>query len=730
MCPRIYSVYFLVFNLIAPPSYAGELPLPLTSQKTSISAADKTIFIEADQIEGKKEEGVVAHGNVELQQGDKKVYADHLTYEQQSGDVTASGQVRVEQPSGKLFGPEVKINLENDHTEMTTPNFQFKETNARGSAKHMHSEKKMNYQFEQAVYTTCPADNDDWLLKMSRLEIDREAQIGTAYNAWVEFKGVPILYTPWMDFPLDGRRRSGFLGPVFGVTTSGGAEITLPYYWNIAPNYDATIAPRAIDKRGIQVNDEFRYLGKSYAGEVHYDVLNNDQFTGTTRTRASLKHSQNLGGGFGATLDLNRVSDDNYFRDLSTNVVSGTQNQLLNEGILSYGAGWWSALLKVQTFQTLQDPLAPVPIPYQRLPQLNVSAQKNSDNFAFNIVNEFVDFHHPTLINGQRLVTYPTITYAVLNDPGYYLKPKLGIHSTRYILHDHYAIYTDTTRTLPIFSLDSGITLERDFTFNNDAYLQTLEPRIFYVNIPYRDQSLLPNFDTSQAVFSFAQMFSENRFFGNDRVGDANMATVALTSRLIDSHSGAERFRLAIGERFSFDAPKVNLTTPDANNRSDILLAASGRATNSLSFDSLLQYNPNLSRTESYYATARYKPETGKVLNLGYRFTKGDIPQNDLRQIDASSQWPLFWRWHGVARVSYSLKTSQIAEGLVGLEYNQACWMLRLVAQQYQTATQQVSTGIFVQLELNDLMALGADPLNALRTSIPGYSKINEPSKR
>ena len=503
----------------------------------------------------------------------------------------------------------------------------------------------------------------------------------------------------------------------------------MPFYWNIAPNYDATIAPRRISKRGILLNDEFRYMGTSYMGEAHYDVLPTDKLNGLRRTHTALKHTQNLGSGFGAALNLNRVSDDAYFRDISTTVLGGTQSQLLNEGVLSYGGGLWSAAIRAQTYQTLQDPLAPVAVPYQRLPQITLAGQKFYDLAQVGMVNEYVDFRHPTAVNGQRLVLYPSVTYGLLSDPGYFLRPKLGIHSTHYSMGENNTTgIPDTTRTLPIFSVDSGMFFEREMKMGDGSYVQTMEPRLYYVKIPYQDQSLLPVYDSAQAVFGFAQMFTENRFYGNDRVGDANMMTAALTSRVIDDKGGVERLRVTIGQRYSFEAPQVNLVTPDANSRSDILLGAGGRVTNALTLDGLIQYNPNSKHTMSYNVMSRYKPEIGKVLNLGYRYTRGDIPINDIRLADFSTQWPLFWRWFAVSRVSYSLNDQRFVEALGGLEYNQSCWMVRLVTQSFTTATKQVSTGIFVQLELNELVALGSDPLGALKLSIPGYTKLNAPS--
>ena len=690
--------------------------LPATSEGT-------VAFISARQLETRKGEQLEARGDVQLRQSGQVISADRLLYGQQSKDVLAEGDVTLEQKGASVSGPTLKMNLDSNIGDMAQPEFLFSENHARGNAANLHFAGKQKYFFESATYTTCPAGNDDWLLKMSRLKIDRSTQIGVAYNARVEFKGVPLLYTPWMDFALNNDRRSGFMGPVFGSTNSGGAEITLPYYWSIAPNFDATFLPRFISKRGTQFNNEFRYLEPNYSGELHVDVLAGDRVSRQDRNRFALKHSQNMGNGFGGTLNVNHVSDDNYFRDLSDTVGGTSQTNLLREGVVTYAGGWWNASARVQRYQTLQDPLAPIAVPYRRQPQVNLNAQQMLAGGNLTLTGEYVDFRHPTSVNGQRLVMYPTLSYQVLADPGYFLTPKLGIHHTNYVFSaDNPISMSNSARTLPIFSLDSGLVFERNDSFLGNGYVQTLEPRAYYVRIPYHDQNQLPNFDTAQAPFSFGQMFTENRFLGSDRVGDADMLTLALTSRAIDDEDGVERLRVAVAERFSFKSPQVNLSTPaDSNSRSDILMTIGGKMTRAWRLDSLVQYNPNQAHTESYSAAARYNPEAGKLLNLGYRFTR-----NTLRQMDVSSQWPLWGRWHGVGRFNFSLQDSRVLEALGGLEYNDDCWALRLVAQSFATATQVRTTGVFIQLELNDLVRIGSDPLAALRSSVSGYTKLNE----
>ncbi len=713
-------------------SNAGEvLPDLRTDKKPQTmteTSQEGTSVIEADSLVGQKENQIEATGDASLRQGDRSIRADNLLFKQSTHEVDAQGSVMLEQDGNTMSGPHLLFNIDKSAGTMERPKFYLKENSARGSADVLHIQDRQHYSLDKATYTTCPAGNQDWQANMGLLEIDRDRQIGVAHSASVEFKGVPILYTPWMDFPLNGQRKSGFLAPIFGGTVQGGSEMTLPYYWNIAPNFDATIAPREMAKRGLMFNNEFRYLETSYSGELHVDVLPNDAITNSRRERYSLNHNQTLASSLKGYVNFNRVGDDSYFRDLGDAVNVTSQVNLLQEGGLNYAAGDWIATLREQRYQTLQDPAAPIIEPYARLPQVTVGTQQNhlGANFAF--AGEYVDFSHPTLVNGSRIVLNPSISYPLLGESEFYLTPKVAIHSTHYEMGanntpvvPNTSPYQNASRTLPILSVDGGVAFERESNMFGGDYLQTFEPRAFYVYVPYKDQSMLPNFDSAQADFNFTQIFTENRFSGSDRIGDADQITLAATSRLLDQKSGAERLKVMMGERFSLKAPQVNLAAPAASTgRSDILLAASGQVTKAWSLDSEFQYDPNQSHAQIFNIAAHFRPEAGKVLNLGYRFQR-----NTLRQSDISTQWPLTGRWHAVGRWNYSLQDSRILETIGGLEYNQDCWMLRLVAQRFATATQQFNTGFFVQLELNDFVKVGADPLLLLKQSVPGYTKLN-----
>ena len=683
-------------------------------------------IIHADRMQGHQDKEIEAFGKVELRKPGQVLFADHLIYTQPENDLFAEGNVRIEQKGNITTGPELRLNLDTNKGVMDKPLYELAETHARGSADKLLFEGEDKYRAQDATYTTCPVGQDDWFLHAGAIDIDRTTQIGVAHHAYIEFKGVPLLYTPWISFSLNHQRKSGLLTPSFGTTGNSGAEFTLPYYWNIAPNYDATITPRALSKRGLQIGTEFRYLQPQYSGIAQVELLQNDRVTNSNRYALNLQHQQNLGSGWSGSLNLQKVSDDNYFRDLSTRLTSTTQTNLPREGVLNYSGGWWTFGALMQRFQTLQDPLAPVVPPYHRIPQLTLNAaQQNVYGTDIALTSEFVNFNNPAPSadkpDGKRLTVYPSVSLPLTNIYGY-ITPKIGVHHTRYTLDKNQTSFPDTTRTLPIISVDSGIAFERDAEILGDHYLQTLEPRLYYLNIPYRDQSLIPNFDTAEADFNFAQIFSENQFTGGDRINDANQVTAAITTRVLQPENGLERVRAAIGQRYYFKDQQVTLSSPARTNKtSDILVALGGQITPAWSMDAGWQYNPNLRKTLKSNLSARYLPGPHKIVNMSYRFTR-----DSLRQIDLSAQWPITEKISGLARWNYSILDSKVLEGLAGVEYNGGCWAVRAVVHSLATATAQTTNSFFLQLELNGVSSLGANPLEVLRQSIAGYSKTNE----
>ena len=694
------------------------------------------IFVRAMRIQGHQDIETEAFDEAELRQWGQVVTADRLRYNKPNDELYAQGNVRIEQKGDITEGPELKLQMERKEGFMQQPAFQLNQQipPGRGDAKVLLFEGENKYHLEDARYTTCQAGTDDWFIHARDLEIDRTTQVGTARNAYVDFKGVPILYTPWIDFSLNSERKSGFLSPSFGSTGKSGAEFALPYYWNIAPNMDATITPRIMTKRGMLLQNKFRYLEPNFAGEANLETLPNDRVAGMSRDFMSLRHQHNLGSGWTGLLNLERASDDNYFRDLSTQISVTSQVNLLRDGLLSYAGGGWNFSARSQSFQTLQDPLAPIVTPYRRTQMLlNGSRMVNWSgntlgpgvNFALN--SELVNFTHPTLVNGKRITLYPSVSLPLTQIYGY-ITPKIGLHSTHYTFDDTTTSQPDTSRTLPIFSVDSGLYFERDMNLFGSSYQQTLEPRLYYVRAPFRDQSQIPLFDTGDIGFGLPQIFSENRFAGNDRISDANQVTLGVTSRFLDP-IGIERLRGTLAQRYYLSVPQVTLpgSSPPTQKYSDILASVGGRVTRALALDSLWQYDPDLKKTSSLSLTSRYMPTPGKALYASYRYTPTTpLTPVALKQIDTSVQWPLAGRWNGLARWNYSILDKKALESLGGLEYNAGCWAFRAVLHSFATATSERTNSIFFQLELNGVSSIGSNPLDVLRRNIYGYTKTTD----
>ncbi|MBI1394577.1 MAG: LPS assembly protein LptD [Betaproteobacteria bacterium] len=683
---------------------------------------ESTLFIAADELSGTEGDYVDAAGHVRLRTRGRVVFADKLFYSLRDDTLTATGHVRVDRRGDVLEGKSVTVNMRNDSAYAESPEYYFRQLNARGKAEKLFIDSKTHIRALGATYSTCKVPEDDWYLRVGKLDLDRKEDEGVARNVMVFFKNIPLLYTPYIDFPLSNRRKSGLLTPTYGTTGKSGFEFTQPVYLNLAPNFDATIAPRFLAKRGLMLNNEFRYLMPSFRGIASVEYLPNDRDRqGERRYALALRHDEAFSNRLTGYLNLQKASDDLYFVDLSNRLAVTSISNLPREAGFTYAGGWWTLSGRTQKFQTLQDPRAPIVPPYARLPQLTLTAlEPDVRGFEAQLYSEFVSFSHPTLLNGRRFTLYPSLSYP-LQRSFVTITPKLGLHQTFYDL-DRSTLPSNESRTIPTFSLDSTVTFERDTSFLGTPLLQTLEPRLYYVYIPYHDQSRLPVFDTALADFNLAQAFSENQFVGGDRINDANQLTGAVTSRLIDPLDGRERLRLTLGERFFFGEQRVTLpnTPPRTQSRSDLLAAATGRMTGAWYIDSALTYDVNERHQDRSSLSLRYNPVPGKVLNAGYRFNRDSFEQTDL-----SAQWALNDRWSTVGRWSYSLRDRRSTTVIAGIEYNAGCWVGRFVMQEFVTLTQDSVRAFFVQLELNGLSKIGSNPLDILRQNVAGYQNIN-----
>jgi LPS-assembly protein len=750
----------------------------------NLSGQAGAIEIEGDKLDLQLDRRMRATGNAVIRKDGQEIHGDSIEYDVQNDELQVNGNASISVGDTKISGPSLKMRLSDSIGEMkdasvsldkqthnkaasptNDPNVytQSKLINAqttltdnprlylddyreqaapigkatidprfdssRGDAKLVLFEGQDKKRLKDARYTTCEAGVDDWYIKAKDIELNDYTQSGIARNAYVQFKGVPLLYTPWMSFSFNNERKSGLLAPTVGSTSQSGFETTIPYYINIAPDKDATVGLRYLSKRGAQLQGEFRYLGANYSGVDNLELLNNDDATGNRRFYANLSHNHYLGNGWSAGYNLERASDDQYFSELSTRIVSTSRVNLPLEGRVDYSDDIWHFNGLMQKFQTLDK----VNYPYERLPQLTLTAEKqfqyvNTDFFA---QYSYFDKNDKAGITptGSRFTLYPSISVPFVQPYGF-ITPKLGIHTSYYQLNDNNVnvngqqiANNSDSRTLPIFSLDSGLFFDRDFSVAKNSYTQTFEPRLFYVYIPNQQQNLLPVFDTSLADLNMTTLFTENQFTGSDRINNANQVSIAATSRLIDKNTGVERIAATIGQRYYFDDQNVVLPGGEASKgtRSDIIAALTARLSNKWNVDAFGQYNTDGSGLVRGNLLARYNPEPGKLLNVGYRYT-----QDFLEQLNVSGQWPIARGWYGVGRVNYSIRESKMIESLAGLEYDAGCWQARAVLQRVETATAQANFGLFFQLELGGLASIGANPLNLLRRDIPGYLSTSE----
>jgi LPS-assembly protein len=741
----------------AAPAAPGGASSERAQVPVAVTTAPGATYVEADHMSGLQDVEMVAEGNAVLRRDDLTLTADRLVYRQVEDEAVAEGNVKLQRGDDWMAGPRAELVVGLQTGEFETPRYSMSRPmpteadqpariiSGGGHADTLQLEGENQYRLKNATWSTCQSDDPDWYVRARELELDYDRKVGTAHGGSVVFQDVPLFYTPWLRFPLVNQRQSGFLTPTFGTSNKTGVDLALPYYWNIAPNYDATFTPRYMGRRGLQLGGEFRYLTPSYSGTSRVEWLPSDAVTGGDRAAGSIEHVQRFMPGLTGRLNLNGVSDKQYFEDLSNRLDNVAQSNLVREGRLDYSSGsWWSASALAQSYQTLSGTA-----PYRRLPQFKVNALRGlpvaDTTFAFE--GTYIEFKHPDEGNpeGSRMVLYPQFSWP-MERGGFSFTPKLGMHYTRYDLSTPVSAGNDSlTRALPIASMDGSVVFERDWNFLGNDYVQTLEPRLFYVYIPHREQSPneYPIFDTAYYDFDFAQMFSENIFSGSDRVANANQLTAAITSRLYDPVSGAQRLQAAVGQRYYFADQRVLLRSNDTartGKRADIVAALTGTVAADTTLDTGWQYNPNDGETERFSFDLRWQPGFAKALGIAWRYKRNasldPLRPTGYRDIDITGQWPLGGRWYGVGRFNRSLLEHRTTEAIAGLEYDGGCWVFRTAFHRFATRSgtndtiddSSSTTALFVQLELNGLASVGSSPLSLLKRSVPGYGKINETS--
>jgi LPS-assembly protein len=714
-------------------------------------------FIQGDRLTGRPDLETVIDGNAELRRGDTVIRADRLEYYQPDDLAKARGNVYINR-SGNIFeGPELQLRIDAFEGYFLRPRYQFIANQTHGEAERVDFIDDQRVVARNATLTSCrrepgPSWVPDWVLKASTVKFDNETETGEAENAQLRFKDVPILATPYLTFPLSDKRKSGMLPPTINVDSLSGVELTLPYYWDIAPNRDATLYPTLMAKRGLDLGGEFRYLENDYQGQFRGAVTPHDRLRSRERWGVAYRHSQNISTGWaaapnlGLSIDLNRVSDDNYWRDFPRATTSLTQRLLANDVNLNAAAYGWTFGARALKWQTLQDTSSPITPPYDRLPNLTANyTRSNVSGFDFSFTADTSRFQSsPALTgqpNGQRSYLLGQVSRPWVA-PGWFVTPKLQLHATRYGFDGSLSGgQTAASRTVPTFSIDSGLVFERPANYLGRDVLQTLEPRAFYTRTPFRDQNFLPNYDSAENDFNFATIWSENAFGGHDRISDTNVLTLGLGSRFLEPQTGAELAHLRVAQRLRFSDQNVVLPGGLAATEkfSDTLLGATLNWTDRWAFDSTVQFNTELKRSVRTTLGGRYSPSNYRVVNAAYRLQRGSS-----EQLDVGWQWPLndLWgdrgedkgpgvglgpgRWYSVGRMNYSVRDKKLVDTIVGLEYDAGCWVSRVVLERLARSGTSANTRILFQLELVGFSRLGSNPLKTLQQNIPRYQLLRE----
>lgn len=704
--------------LIVPPRPVVEAGLE--ADQTMISAD------EADLVA----DGVSAlFGNVEIAREQRQARADQVIYDQARDTAELEGNVRYWDDGLYLQSETAFLDFNTEAGEFRRGDYLLLERRGRGAAKTLSHTVDTRTEMAAARYTTCAPGAEFWRLDARSVDLDHGEDWGRARHVVLRLKSIPVFYTPYLSFPLSDKRKSGFLAPGYGNTRRHGLELSTPYYWNIAPQMDATLTPRFLSESGVMARGEYRYLRATGGGVVNAEYLPADsQRGGRHRNLLGLKLNQRFLAAGNLYIDYNRVSDRFYFEDFGNQLSISSTRFLEQRADISYSGQHWTALLRAQNYQTVDRASARASRPYRRLPQILFNYQSPRRNNALNygLASEAVYFDRggaPAVgnsVNGLRLKLRPYLSYP-LRTVAAFLEPRLGLDYTQYRLSDAARFKGSPGRVLPVFSLAGGVFLERNVNLFGGPYLQTLEPRFYYLYVPEQDQSGLPVFDTGLLPHSFSALFRDNRFTGADRLGDANRLTLAVSSHLINRETGRDLGRISLGQALYLRDRRVALPggAVDDAPSSALIAAFNTRVIDDWALRADLIWDPNGKGTRRFTAEASYHPAPGKILNLAYRVRREGAA---IEQSDISLRWPLGKQWSAVGRWNYAVPEGRSLEMFAGLEYEDCCWGARVVARRFLASLEgRYETGFFLQLELKGLAGLGGNTLDFLKRQISGY---------
>ncbi|MGH8267307.1 MAG: LPS-assembly protein LptD, partial [Steroidobacteraceae bacterium] len=718
---------------IALPGAAPAIP---AGKQAQAAPDDGKIKISSDQATLGVDGNATLRGNVEVRQGAREIRSSQVQYDARAASVRSEGGIDYNDPLVHVTGAGGSYSAASG-ADFRSAQFELHQRAARGAAQHMQLTPPGVIRLQGVTFTTCPARDKSWQLKASSITLDTRDKLGTGRDAQIDFLGVPIMYLPWVSFPLGSERKSGFLFPSIGNTSTSGAQLAVPYYWNIAPNADFTFQPVEYSKRGADLGGDLRLLTADQRGELQWNYLPDDrQFRGN-RSRVQLNEVAELRGDFRLTIEAQNVSDTAYFQDFSQSPEGTSTAFLERRATLSYRDEHWSVDGEAQQYQTIDDvTLLVTDRPYARVPRLAVSSDYTLRGIVhYGFESEVVYFQHPGGAggpNGWREDLKPGVSLD-LTGPGYFVRPALAWRDTHYQLDDTApGAPRSPSRSVPLASFDTGLTFERP-TGSRDQRTLTLEPRILYLDVPYRKQDDLPVFDTALPDLNPVELFRPNRYVGADRVSDANQVSVGVTSRLLDAINGKQFLAATFGQTYYFRTPRVILPgeTPQTGKRSDLVAQVALTAFQDWSADLGLQWDPENQRSERTQVNLQYKPASDSVINLGYRYERfvlvpefvqgvalacnapgvgpAGCDSHGFDQLDFSGAWPIRRAWNVFAREVYDLRNHEELERFAGFEYRACCWRLRLGARRYVSSfTGARDTGIWLQLELAGLASVGS----------------------
>lgn len=692
-------------------------PIPATSA----SSAAHPVIIESDRARARRSGRLVLSGDVTVTRGRKRFRADKVNYHRESGVAHARGQLRYASPDLTVEAARGRYDFPADHGTFFDAFYQLPALHGHGTAQRIDTHASNKSKLRHITYTTCPPKDVDWRLHADKVVLNHDTGIGYAYGAWVSFMGVPFLWTPYLSFPLTDERKSGFLAPSLGQTSTGGVDLAVPYYFNIAPNLDMTVTPRIVSQRGFMLMDTFRWLFPGTRGKFHGEYMPHDRKAGRERSLFTLENTTRLGFHWRLKTRLQYISDPFYLGDFGTSLRRVAQTFQTRRVKAIYQVEFGSAFIEFVNQAPIDASIVPGHHPYRKLPEIGFSFAWPSYRTGLvpSLFGDFTRFEAPARRGALRAILRPALSWK-LGGASWHVTPRLAWDQANYRLHAFGGQPSRSiNRATPIASIDAGLRFAR--RLGDGGWLtQTLEPRINYLYVPFRDQSDIPIFDTYLPPLTMERLFSTNRFVGPDRLGDANRISLGLTSRFLDNRTGKQLFTLGIGQSFFFGNRRVTMPGRPARTRSssDLVGQFTANLSHHIHAKVVADYDPYRNNFDQGYLGFQYHPSTYTVLNLGYLYRKGELNQTDISlSLPAGSRWRVFARWN------YSLRQNQTLEKMLGIQYDSCCWRVRIIARQFVTLNQQGSFGIFLELELKGLGSVGNRLSRFLHDDIYGYGE-------